>query len=276
MQGRFLLALIAAYGLATSSLAAQTTIRIIDRDSVPIPYALVSVGKGEPRATDAAGRILLKERFGETVSLKVQRIGYQPFQGSVPRVAADGEFLVGLTALPRGLDTVRTVAARETPLSRTGFYDRMDRVRNGAITGEFITPEELELRNPSQFAQILRGRRSVTVMSPPGDRRRRSVALGRGGGCTMTVLLDGVRMNTMLEPKQGDAPTSLTARHSSGRNPRNDPYQDTNLGIDEVTAIGDVMAIEIYPSTANAPAELIPLTGNGSCGIIAIWTGQRR
>ncbi len=40
----------------TSPAAAQTTIRIIDRDSVPIPYALVSVGKGEPRATERSAR----------------------------------------------------------------------------------------------------------------------------------------------------------------------------------------------------------------------------
>ena len=36
-----------------------------------------------------------------------------------------------------------------------------------------------------------------------------------------------------------------------------------------------VMAIEIYPSLANAPDELIPLTGGGGCGIIALWTGPR-
>jgi hypothetical protein len=50
----------------------------------------------------------------------------------------------------------------------------------------------------------------------------------------------------------------------------------TGIGFDEITSVGAVMAIEIYPSMANAPAELVPLTGGGSCGIIALWTGQRR
>jgi hypothetical protein len=36
------------------------------------------------------------------------------------------------------------------------------------------------------------------------------------------------------------------------------------------------MAIEVYNSTANAPSELVPPTGGGSCGLIAIWTGPRR
>jgi hypothetical protein len=36
------------------------------------------------------------------------------------------------------------------------------------------------------------------------------------------------------------------------------------------------MAIEIYPSSANAPAELQSLAGRGSCGIVAVWTGPRQ
>jgi hypothetical protein len=47
-------------------------------------------------------------------------------------------------------------------------------------------------------------------------------------------------------------------------------------GIDQLAAAREVMAVEVYNSTANAPAELIPLTGGGSCGIIALWTGPRR
>jgi hypothetical protein len=37
----------------------------------------------------------------------------------------------------------------------------------------------------------------------------------------------------------------------------------------------EIAAIEVYGSTANAPSELIPLTGRGSCGLIAVWTGGR-
>jgi hypothetical protein len=37
-----------------------------------------------------------------------------------------------------------------------------------------------------------------------------------------------------------------------------------------------VMAIEVYASTANAPAEMQTLGGRGSCGIVAIWTGPRK
>jgi hypothetical protein len=49
---------------------------------------------------------------------------------------------------------------------------------------------------------------------------------------------------------------------------------DTNP--DDIVSGREVMAIEIYPSTANAPVGMISGTGRGSCGIVAIWTGPRR
>lgn len=48
------------------------------------------------------------------------------------------------------------------------------------------------------------------------------------------------------------------------------------LDVDQVVNGLSIMAIEIYPSTANAPVELQALGGRGSCGIVAIWTGPRR
>lgn len=38
----------------------------------------------------------------------------------------------------------------------------------------------------------------------------------------------------------------------------------------------EVMAVEVYPSTMSAPAELQTLSGRGDCGIVAIRTGARR
>lgn len=86
----------------------------------------------------------------------------------------------------------------------------------------------------------------------------------------MTVLLDGQRVNRMPESSSGEAPTSV-------RDVRNRvPVVTGDTSIDELVASREIMAIEIYGSTANAPAELIPLTGGGSCGIVALWTGPRQ
>jgi hypothetical protein len=73
----------------------------------------------------------------------------------------------------------------------------------------------------------------------------------------MTIIIDGQRMNNVLT------------------NVRDDDERGMKLAIDELVDGPSVLAVEIYPSTANAPAELIPLTGNGSCGIVAVWTGGR-
>lgn len=247
----------------------QSTVRVLDTDSIPIPFALVSLGKTTTRVSDVAGTVKFSALLRETETFEVRRIGYHPFKASV-RQGSGEMYVILLQPIARGLDTVRTIAARETPLSRTGFYDRMDRVQHGAIAGEFITPEELESRNANQISQMLRGRRSITVASVTDGGRMRAVLKGRGGGCAMVVLLDGQRINDMLEDPSSGIPTSLTARHSSGRVVRG------TTSIDELVAAQEIMAIEIYGSSANAPAELIPLTGGGSCGIIALWTGPRR
>jgi hypothetical protein len=206
-----------------------------DASNHPIPYALVYVGNSAARATDSLGRVLLARTDQLNVDVRVQRIGFVPHQGAVTRASLTAPFVVSLLPANPTLSEVRAVAPRNTALSRTGFYDRMDRVRRGAIVGEFVAPEELELRAQANIAQALYGKRYVTV--------RGSSVFGRGG-CRMQVLLDGKLM-------EGNR-------------------------LDAFVGGNEVMAIEVYASTANAPAELIPLTNRGSCGIVALWTGPRR
>jgi hypothetical protein len=142
----------------------------------------------------------------------------------------------------------------------------MERVQRGAIVGWFIPPEELDRRHISQVSRVLQGVGSVRV-----ERRRdgKPVVTGRGG-CAMSVLLDGQRLNAVSSETVSPGPTSLSGgRGRSGG-------MGGGMSIDEAIEGNSVMAIEIYPSLANAPDELIPLTGGGSCGIIALWTGPRR
>lgn len=251
-----------AAALVAPSVSAQSVVRVIDRDSLPIPFALVQHDGGEARAADSTGRVRFGTALGEQPRLTVRRIGYAPFTGPSPR-AADGDHVVLLEPVSRELAAVRTVAPRSTPLSRTGFYDRMERVRRGAIVGWFVSSEELEQRKVMQISRALQGVGSVRVLR---NRDGRPIVTGRGN-CSMTVLLDGVRQNSLLTATS-QAPTSLNSRGTQQRS-------DNTLSIDELADGGSVMAIEIYPSTANAPAELIPLTGGGSCGLIALWTGPR-
>ena len=210
-------------------------LRVLDADSLPIPYALVSLDGGTARATDPEGRLADRLEGKLAVAVRVQRVGYAPFDGTLTRASDAEPFVVQLEPIRPTLEAVRTVAPRAPMLVRTGFYDRLDRRRSGAFVGEFITPEELELRAVGRITSVLAGKPYVQVSN--------GRLFGRGG-CRMNVFLDGKLMGD-------NAPDDYVGSH-------------------------EVMAIEIYPSTANAPAELIPVTAQGSCGIVAFWTGPRR
>jgi hypothetical protein len=220
--------------IETEATRPPTMLYVVDADSIPIPYAMVTLGNNAPRAADSTGRVLLGSEDRLTMDARAQRIGYRPYNGKLTRTGIDKPFTLVLEHAGNQLGAVRTIAPRHTMLSRTGFYDRMTQVKRGAILGEFISPEELDLRLVGgSVANVLYGRQYVTVMS--------GQLYGRGN-CRMQVLVDGKRT------------------------------EGNSIGVPG----NEVMAIEIYPSTANAPAELIPLTLRGSCGIVAIWTGPRR
>lgn len=233
---------------------AQSLVRVLDTEGLPVQYALVSVRGAQERLVDSLGYARFSVNLGATPKITVRRLGYARFDGEVSR-SSQGEYAVTLTPVSRQLEAVRSVAARNTPLARSGFYDRMHRVQNGAITGTFITPEQLEHRNPTYLSQALQGAASVRVRKLSNGQ---AFALGRGD-CPMEVLVDGIRVNGLAPfPRVQTQRVPVTALH-----------------LDELAHGREIAGIEVYGSTANAPAELIPLTGKGSCGLIAIWTGGR-
>lgn len=246
-------------------------LRVVEVDGRPVPYALVSLSGGNSAIADEDGLLTVKVPSRDTMEVWVRRIGYKPFEGRVACGGVESNCLVTMSRLASMMDTVRVVASQSTPLSRTGFYDRVERVRKGAFTAEFITPEELDARDVSQVSRILEGRRFIRLQKV-GSSRPRAALLGRAG-CPMTILVDGQRMTNMVEEEMSVAvSTSINPRGSQ----KVDRLPNEKLSVDEVVDLRSVMGIEIYPSTANAPAELIPIGGRGSCGFVAIWTGPRR
>ncbi len=93
-----------------------------------------------------------------------------------------------------------------------------------------------------------------------------NIVTGRGG-CKMNILIDGQLVTGTVQEEQAGG-SILSSGTRVGR-------EGIKWDVDQLVDGRSVMAIEVYPSGANAPAELIPFGGRGSCGIVAIWTGGR-
>jgi hypothetical protein len=231
--------------LPHATLAAQRVdVRILDARQLPVPNANVQVGGVLRAIADSSGRAFLTWSFGNRALLRVTRVGFAPYEVYVSRPASDTTIEVHMEpAEAPSLEAVVTTAPRNNLLSRNGFYDRMQRTLRGAGSGDFITPEELTMRNPSRVSDVLRGRRSISVGAGPRDRWPK--VYGRGG-CVMEVLIDGMRM---------------------AGGPNGYGY------VDDVVSGREVLAVEIYHSANSIPGELSVL--GGACGAVVIWTGGR-
>jgi hypothetical protein len=258
------LSLSASLALAPVAVSAQegreTVIRVTDVQGQAIPYALVQIERGASRVSDDSGRAVFKMTPPDSIRLQVRRMGFNPYIGWAKPIAGTSEFLADLIPLPRALNAVTVEGRRDTPLARRGFYDRMERAERSAVAARFITPEELDMRNPLRVTQMLSGDRYVRVQ--PSANQKQILMSSRNPNCAMSILIDGARVTGTLEEAIGFG---------------NRPQMAMLQSIDEVIGIQSVAAIEIYASSMQAPIELQRAVGNSqSCGIVALWTGSRR
>lgn len=261
-----LAALVAAPASSTSAQTSnapqgdRTVIQVTDVRGNAIPFALVQIVNGVSRVADDSGRAVFNMKPKDSLNIQARRIGFQPYIGWVKRNAESGMYVADLPLVPRTLDPVTIQGRRDTPLARTGFYDRVERVQKGAYAARMITPEELDFRNPMTLSQVVTGDRYIKVQPMNG----KQVLMGRGIQCAMTILLDGQQVLGTYEEAVG--------------NP-NPPPTSSLSAIDDVVTAASIAAIEIYGSAAAVPVELQRIAGARmaqGCGLIAIWTGSRK
>lgn len=265
--------------IASGTIGAQSAdairVEVKDAGGLPIPYAMVQINRGSARVVNDSGVVQLNGEVADSLRLVVRRIGYIPFDGWSRR-EAHGVFIVTLAPLARELGAVTVTERANTPLARTGFYRRMERVRRGATVGTFITPEELDLRNPPRISSALGGQQSVKVTYHNG----RAMITGRSQNCPMVVLLDGRKVDGMIEEalsRNGQAEIDRMAREQyMPRQRAQERYMRERMSVDELINSTAVAAIEIYASAASVPPELQQNMTAESCGLIAIWTGERK
>ncbi len=194
--------------------------------------------------TRKSGLFLLSGR-ADTVGIyqvSAAALGYEETTDGLfrfrPRDTLTVEFHIA--PAPLALDSVivearsRGAVVEDGELIRNGFLDRM---RQGF--GEHLTPAQIERLSPVDMEQLLLSVPGVEVQYGFGNSR--ILLRGRGRRCVPSVYVNEMRIQT------------------TGRT-----YE---LGVN----VGDVKALEVYQSAAEAPTRYGGSLMAG-CGVVIIWT----
>lgn len=221
---------------------------VVDSAGQPIPHAMIDGGPQARTLTNLSGEFRLQLPPRNRVEIQVRRIGYLP--GKV-LVQPGGDTTVAVTLTQLGiLMETQVIRAREQvqKLNVIGFYDRMNDATRGALAGEFILPEEIEMRRPNRATQMLEGRRGIRVQRFGNCYDITTCYRITGtGGCAATVYVDNQRLNRFDDESIGNAPS-----------------------IDDIVGPTAISAMEVYPRGSSAPPRYQSLAG--TCAIVVIWT----
>ncbi len=274
--------LIAATLAVSASIAGaqQRKIKVVGPDSTPIMYAYIAVEGGDGKISDENGEVNLGVGKKQTLTLRVQRIGYTPWFGKIELPDTAATVVVQLPRLGQVLSTIKVQAPPETrALQLTGFYDRWMMRQKGLVSAVFIGPEELESRHPDKISNMLNGLNGVRLQRSCEGAQ---VAFNGSGQCQMAIVVDGTRQCPSGGCKGlGGTGSTLVPRANAGLGAQKVSCDSpalldgvTAVLIDQILEANDVTAIEIYNRGGNVPSSLS--VSDQSCGIIAFWTGSRK
>ncbi len=208
--------------------------RVVDRRSQsPIRGALVTLSGTPSAATaDSNGGFVHDGLAAGLYTLEARAIGYRMGSWTIELAEADSlRHVFELDLVDFELPPVVTTAEAAHADRALREFER----RRAAGRGVFITPAEIELRNPRTLDELLR--------DIPGVR-----TVCRQGGCT-------VRMTRSARPCRPEI------------------FMDgmpATLAVPPNAPAGDFLAVEVYRSLSETPGEL--LRPDNQCGVIAIWT----
>jgi hypothetical protein len=256
---RNLLPEVAAFALlmVPAAVQAQDGFRTVsgvvsDSGGRPISYVSLDGGPRYRAITNASGEYTLRVNPKDAIEVSVRRIGFLPTKFKLEAGTGDTTIAVTMTQLAVLMNT-QVVRARQlvTSLEYRGFYGRMLESQRGALVGDFVTPEEIEMRNPQRVTQLLDQKRGIRVTRVGNCYVvTQCFRVIGSGGCVATVYLDGQRLNRLADAS-GSSATAAPA-------------------IDELIPATGVAGIEIYARGALAPPQFQALSG--TCAIVAIWT----
>lgn len=247
------LLLVAGSAFAPQAAMAQET-RVVSgavKDSAGNPVSYVSLDAGRFRTlSNASGEFRLSVPASDRIDVTVRRIGYLPAKF---RLEPGADTTIDVVVQPLAvLLSTQVVQAQQLvrALEVRGFYERMHESQRGALVGQFVTPEEIEMRRPSRVSQLLDQKHGIRVTRVGACNIIVQCFRVMGqGGCAANVYLDGQRLN----------PLRMESAGLSSAPP-----------IDEIIPVSGVAGVEVYPRGATAPPKFQPL--GGTCAVVLIWT----
>jgi hypothetical protein len=215
----------------------------------------VSVNGVNTAVTNLDGRFSVPAtavRWG-TNRIGFHRIGYMPMDVEFWTAQEWTEFDLIVTLDPLALEMPEVVVEGE----RTTYYFNSNsdfERRRKTTTGAFFTRRDIEQRNPLEVTDLLGEIPGVSVVTNSRGFKFVRMAVGRVGGCTPAIYVDGTKVAALpveFSPETGEPLYS-------------DVIIDWLVGTDEVSGI------EAYTGPARVPAEFLAI--GSDCGVIAIWT----
>lgn len=238
--------------LTSTALRAQALLgHVVDDDTgAPVSWAalLLLDASGDTVGTvlaDSAGWFLFNPKGPGPYRVRALRVGYRPVTAgpvrmSSPADAVTLEVRMAVSAVP--LEPLKVIAEpQDRQLEGAGFYRRKQ-----YEPGKFLTPLQIQARQPVFTEDLLRGIPGVNVIDTVGVKlirmmRGRAMSLVQGsdhGGCAPAVYVQGMRQ---MDP---------------GVLPRLDPHA--------------IRAIEVYRGPSEVPVEYGGV-GPGRCGVVLFW-----
>lgn len=219
--------------------APMVTGSVRDASGQPLAGARVRLwGSSTETRTDNDGEFRFGTSAAGTQLVDVRMIGFVPTRRVVdvsPATGARVDFT--MSDFPTEIDTVRVLtAAARRPGNLAAFEHR-----RSLGHGTFLDADQVEIRRPLVFTDLLRGIPGVTIRTVDMMTRAVQMRAANGTSCVPALVVDGMRL----------------------------PLDDMN--VDDVIPADLVKAVEVYPRRIQAPPEYQTM----DCGSVVVWTGVR-
>lgn len=240
----FLRTLLFLLAVAATPAAAQQEATLIvevkdDTSRIGIPFAQVKINGDGWQSAGVEGTLAWRLPVGQH-TLEARAMGYAPRAFRVT-LEPGQQGLMQIQLRPSAVLLEQVEVSARRLLRHQEFYARAER----AISGEFVTREEIERTLPLRFTDLFRGISSAQILPDVGGNKIRFPSNLPGimaslQDCAPVYVVDGARYPMPSSP-------------------------------DSEFRVAEIEGIEVYPRGSQAPAQY-NFGSTSMCGVIVVWT----